>query len=115
MARMKRTRCEECGGNIAVRSVDYEYLGEHIGKFPAEVCRKCGEVAFDEKASGEIENKVKQKGLYGLGAVTKVGVAGSSPVIRMTKKLANFLKLQKGQEVHIHPETRDRIIIETSR
>ena len=73
---MTRTKCEECGGRIVRKTVSYDYLGEHIGKFPAEVCGKCGEVVFDEGASENIETKVKEKGLYGLGATTKVGVAG---------------------------------------
>lgn len=112
---MKRTKCEECGGTIVKKIVGYDYLGEHIGKFPAEVCSECGEIVFDEGVSDNIERKVKEKGLYGLGATTKVGVAGSSFVIRITKKLADFLKLEKGERVHIHPESRDRVIIETSK
>ena len=112
---MKRTKCEECGGRVAKRTVDYNYLGQRFGRFPAEVCSKCGEVVFDEDVSDKIESKVKERGLYGLGATTRVGVAGSSFVIRITRKLANFLKLQKGEQVHIHPESRQRIVVETSK
>ena len=111
---MKRTKCEECGGKITRQTANYDYLGEHIGRYDAEVCSKCGEVVFDEGVSDEIERKVKEKGLYGLRASTKVGIAGSSFVIRITKKLAQFLKLHKGVEVQIHPESRNRLVIETS-
>lgn len=112
---MKRQRCEECGGRIEKKLVDYDYLGEHIGKFQAEVCCKCGEVVLEEDVSDEIEKRVKEKGLFGLGATTTVGVAGSSVVIRITKKLAEFLKLRRGERVHIHPESRQRIVVEVSK
>lgn len=111
----KRVKCEECGGRIETRAVDYTYLGEHIGKFEAEVCAKCGETVFDENISDEIERKVQEKGLYGLEASTKVSIAGSSFVIRINKRLAEFLKLQKGENVYIHPQSKSRIIIETSK
>ena len=112
---MKRTKCEECGGKIVARIVDYDYLGEHIGRFPAEVCTKCGEEVFDESVSRKIEAYVKAKGLYGLGAASRVGVAGSSLVIRVTKKLADFLGLRKGSEVHVYPESKQRVVIEISK
>lgn len=109
---MRRIKCEECGGRIIKKNINYNYLGEYVGKFPAEVCTKCGEIVFDEDISDKIETIVKEKGLYGLGATTKVGIAGSSFVIRITKKLADFLGLKKGEEVHIHPESRGRVIVE---
>lgn len=112
---MKRTKCEECGGKITRKIVGYAYLGEHIGRYEAEVCSKCGEAVFDEEASEKIERKVKEIGLYGLGASTKVGVAGSSLVIRITKKLADFLKLEKGEDVHVYPESKKRLIVEVSK
>ena len=112
---MQRKKCEECGGRITRKAVDYDYLGEHIGKFEAEVCGKCNEVVFDEGVSEEIEKRVRAKRLYGLGASTKVGIAGSSYVIRITKKLAKFLNLEKGEPVYVHPEGRRRLVIEISK
>lgn len=109
---MIRAKCEECGGRVVRKTVSYDYLGEHIGKFQAEVCSKCGEVVFDEGVSNKIEQRVKQKGLYGLGATTRVGIAGSSFFVRITKKLAAFLKLRKGAQVHLHPEGKNRIVLE---
>ena len=108
----KRIKCEECEGMIKKEIIDYVYLGEHIGNFEAEVCKKCRETVFDEDVSDEIQRIVQEKGLYGLEASTKVGIAGSSYVIRINKKLAEFLKLQKGENVHIHPESKSKIIIE---
>lgn len=112
---MKRLKCEECGGKIVKKIVDYDYIGEHIGRYEAEVCSKCDEIVFDEDISNKIEKKVKEMGLYGLGASTKVGIAGSSLVIRITKKLAEFLKLEKGEDVTVYPESKKKIVIEVSK
>ena len=112
---MERTKCEECGGKVLKKTVNYDYLGEHIGRYEAEVCSKCGEIVFDEEVSEKIERKVREMRLYGLGTNTKVGIAGSSFMIRITKKLAEFLKLKKGEEVHIYPESKKRIVIEMAK
>ena len=112
---MKRSKCEECGGKIARKKISYDYLGQHIGKFPAEVCTSCGEVVFDEAASDKIEIVIKQRSLYGLASTTKVAVAGSSLVIRISKKLARFLDIEKGDEVEIYPDGKRRAVIEMTR
>ena len=65
---MKRSKCEKCGGKIVRKIVSYDCFGEHIGKYPAEVCTKCGETVFDEHVSDQIEIVIKQKGLYGLAS-----------------------------------------------
>lgn len=108
---MKRTKCEECSGRIVRKDVDYSMYGVSLGKFPAEVCTKCGEEVFDEDVSDQIEKITKEKGLYGLGTRTKVGVAGNCLDIRINKKLAKFLGLKKGEEVSISPEGRNRLVV----
>ena len=37
---MERTKCEECGGKLEKKKIDYLYLGENLGKFDAEVCEE---------------------------------------------------------------------------
>lgn len=63
---MKRTKCEECGGKIVKKKVDYEFYGVKIGKFPAEGCSKCGEVCFEEEVSRQITEETKKMGCRGL-------------------------------------------------
>lgn len=108
----RRTKCEECGGKIVRKKVEYEFYGIKIGKFPAEVCSKCGEITFEEEVSRQITKKTKDMGLWGLEARTKVGVAGSTLDIRLTKKIINFMKLRKGEEVIIYPENKHKLIVE---
>ncbi len=108
---MKRNICEECGGKIKHKKVDYMLLGENLGKFPAEVCQKCGEVVFDEEVSEKIDEIAKKKGLWGLQARTRVGKIGNSFNVIINSKIAKFLNLKKGEEVTVYPENKNKIII----
>lgn len=109
---MKRTICEECSGKIVEKKVEFKIYGESLGFFPAEVCTKCGEEIFDEKTSDAIDNVAKKKGLWGLDAHATVTQVGSSLALVINKKITEFLKLKKGEQVYIHPENKRRIIIE---
>ncbi len=106
-------KCYMCNkGNLIRKKTEFKLYGESLGKFDSDVCSKCGEVFYDEKASDLIDAAAKQKGLWGLEATTKIAQAGDSLVIRINKKLAEFMKLKKGEEVKLHPESKDKLIIE---
>ncbi len=108
---MIRDKCDECSGKLVEKNVDFSMFGVSLGKFPAEVCSKCGEEVFTEEASVKIDEAAKEKGLYGLAATTTVGKSGDSLDIRISKKVAAFVNLQKGQTVIVHPEGKNRIVI----
>lgn len=105
-------KCEECGGKIIKKDVKFSMYGVDFGKFPAEVCAKCGEELFEESAYDEINRIAKKKGLYGLEAKTKVGVAGNCLDIRVNSRIAKFLNLKKGEEVTIKPEDKHKLVVE---
>ncbi len=109
---MERKTCEECGGKIAMKKVEFTLFGESLGHFPAEVCAKCGEEVFDEATSAAIDLRAKDKGLWGLESHTKVTQVGSSYAVIINKKIAEFAGLRPGREVHIHPESKGRIVLE---
>ncbi|MBI3034870.1 hypothetical protein HYY71_00975, partial [Candidatus Woesearchaeota archaeon] len=44
-------------------------------------------------------------------AKTKVGKVGTTLDIRLPKKIINFLKLKKGEEITIYPETKNKLVI----
>jgi len=108
---MKRTKCEECKGKIITKKVPFKMYGVNLGNFKAEVCTKCGEEVFDEEVSDEIEKITKEKGLYGLGAKTKVGVVGNSLDIRINKKIAEFCDMKKGEDVFVYPESKNKLTV----
>jgi len=92
-----------CGGRTFQKDVEHKEFGVSLGSFKAEVCRKCGEVYFDEKTAGKIQEKSKQLGLFGLARKAKIAEIGNSIAIRIPKEIAEFVKLEKGKEVVIFP------------
>ena len=109
---MEISKCDECNGKVVKKEVDFKLYGDVLVKFPAFVCNKCGEEIFDEETSDKIDEAAKKKGLWGLGANGKVIRVGSSIALVINKKIAQFLNLKEGREVYIHPENKNRIIID---
>ena len=109
---MKTQKCDECGGRVIKKQVDFSMYGVSLGKFPAEVCTSCGEEIFDEKTSERIDNLAKQKGLWGLAKKVKIVKIGNSLVIRIPKTISDFLGLKEGKEAIMKPE-KNNIMIET--
>ena len=107
-----KAKCEECGGKIVRKTIDYSLYGQKLGRFPADVCQKCGETLFDEETFEKIENAAKQKNLWGLEAKTKIGQVGTTLDIRLTQRIIRFLGLKKGEEVTVRPIDKHRIVVE---
>ena len=106
-------KCYSCEkGELVKKIIPYYTYGELTGNFPAEVCSQCNETFFNEVTSQKITAATKAKGLWGLGAQTKVGQAGSTLDIRLPKKLITFFNLKKGEAVTIYPENKRKLIIE---
>ena len=104
-------KCIICNGETAKKNVEYKESGVSMGNFSAYVCQKCGEIYFDEKVAEKIQNKSKQMGLFGLAKKAKVAEIGNSIAIRIPKEIAEFLKLKKGKEVTLFPESKNELHI----
>jgi len=104
-------KCDECGGKIENKKVDFKLFGISLGKFDALVCSKCGQTLFTEEVSDEIDKVAKEKGLWGLESKTKVAKIGDSLSIRVNKRLAEFLNLKKGEEVTLIPEGKNKLLV----
>ena len=109
---MKRIKCEECGAKIIKDKVEFSMYGVVLGKFPAEVCSKCGEKVFDEATSQKIDKAAKSRGLWGLDMKIKVVKIGNSLAIRIPKKISTLLGLKEGSGAVLHPD-KDKLIIES--
>ncbi len=96
-------KCIICGENTIRKTVEHKEFGILLGKFEAEVCKKCDEPYFDEKTVEKIQNKSKELGLFGLIKRAKVAEIGNSIAIRIPKDIAKFLNLKKGKEVTLMP------------
>lgn len=92
-----------------------EVHGVRIGTYRGYRCPRCGEEWFDEATVDAIQEKAKQRGLFGLHASGKVGVAGNSLMVRLPTRLAKFLGIRKGTPVRVQPEGKDKIVAEIVR
>ncbi len=105
-------KCVICEGKTFKNIVEYKEFGISLGKFEAEVCEKCGETYFDERVVEKIQQKSKQLGLFGLAKKAKIAEIGNSIAVRIPKEIAEFLKLKKGKEVLIFPESKHGLHID---
>lgn len=107
---MKCPMCEKA--DIKLQKKEFKMYGVSLGIFDTEICPACGEELFDEKTSALINKKAKEKGLWGLESKTKVGKSGNSLIIRVSKQIADFMELHTGEEVHLHPEGKNKLVVE---
>lgn len=101
--------CEK--GKLVKVTKKHVLFGVDLGNYPGEKCSYCGEVFTDSSNMKKIEEVAKEKGIWGLSAVTKITKTGNSLAVRIPKKIADYLKLGNNEEVYIHPE-RDKLIVE---
>ncbi|MBI3033151.1 hypothetical protein HYY69_06765 [Candidatus Woesearchaeota archaeon] len=106
---MKCTNCNK--GNYQKKKVSYFFLGEKIGVFDALVCNQCNETLFESDASNKIEAEVKNRGLWGLRARTKISEVGNALDVRIPSNLARFFSLKKGKEVILEPIDKNKLQI----
>ncbi len=106
-------KCPICEKGILKKGTIKEYMfGVYLGEFPAEICSDCNESFTDSNTTKEIEKISRKKGLWDLGATTKITKTGNSLAVRIPKKLADYLNLKDGKGVYVHPE-KDKLIIES--
>ncbi len=106
-------RCPVCRrSELKTQIRKAEQYGFDLGEYKAAVCSACGEIFWLESDVRRMEKKAKRLGIWGLEQKTKVAVAGNSLIVRIPKRLANFVGITKGKEVYVHPAGRDRLLIE---
>ena len=104
-------KCPICDGKLKKTLINETMFGVYLGKFPGWECTKCGESYTESETTQKIEDAAKAKGIWGLGAKTKITKTGNSVAIRISKKMVDYLDLKIGNEAYVHPEGK-RLIIE---
>ncbi len=104
--------CPVCEGRLRRSRREYAYNDISLGEFEADVCQRCGEVFFTEAASDEIDRLARERGVWGIEARTKVSYSGNSLIVRIPKEVAEFMGLERGDGVRIHPEGKRRFVVE---
>ena len=103
--------CPVCGKGILKKGkIKENMFGVYLGEFNAEICNKCGDSFTDSETTLKIEQAAKEKGIWGLGAVTKITKTGNSLAVRIPKKIADYLNLRNGEEAYIHPDSYKLVI-----
>lgn len=101
-----------CNSNLQKGKVKEEYLGHQLGTFDGFVCPKCGETLLTEASVIKAQQKAKELGILGLAEKTTISKSGNSLIVRIKKKIANYLELSEGEEVIIHPEGKKKLVVE---
>jgi len=52
------------------------------------------------------------KGLFGLNKTSKISYSGNSLVVRLPEALVKYLDIHKEDEILIHPEGKNKIMVE---
>ncbi len=105
-------KCPICEKGLLKKGKTKEYMfGIYLGEFPAIICSECKESFTDSETTKKIEQVAKSKGIWGLGASTKITRSGNSLAVRIPKKIVQYLELKDGEEAYIHPEAH-RLVIE---
>lgn len=104
--------CPVCEGKLRRVKREFIYSDIVLGEFEAEACDRCGEVFFTEASSDEIDRLAKERGIWGFEARTKVSYSGNSLIVRIPKEVVEFMGLEKGDGVRIHPEGKKRLVVE---
>ena len=105
--------CPVCSGKMRKGKEPYFFAGMKLGEFEAERCQKCSEVFFTEDASDKIDAKAKELGLWGMGQLGTLGYSGNSVIVRVPKKIAEFLEFKEGKRVYIRPEGKKKLVVES--
>ncbi len=110
MINMKCPICET--GKLVRKKIEYKYKDWYFGKYDADVCGKCDEAFFTEKASEKIELKAKELGVWGIERRTKISHSGNSLIVRIPKAIAKFIEIEDGEEVIIRPEGKKKFSVD---
>ena len=101
-----------CGGKLKKSECEVEFFGVSFGLKPCEVCTKCGSEYLDNIIMKEIEDDLKNRGIFGLERNVQVSKSGNSLVIRIPIEIVEFLGLQYETPVRIFPVDNKSLHIE---
>jgi len=103
--------CPVCDSKLKKGKVREEYLGHELGEFEGFICTKCGETLLTEKSVIEAQKKAKELGIFGLAEKTTIAKSGNSLMVRIKKKVADYLGLFEGEEVIVYPEGKKKLVV----
>lgn len=104
--------CPTCDGKMRMLKKEFSVYDVSLGKFDAEYCEKCDETFYTEESTDEIERIAKEMGLWGLERTSKISYSGNSLIVRIPEDIKKAMKLEKGNDIKIHPEGKKRLVVD---
>ncbi len=102
-----------CGGKVKWKEKEVIIDNVNCGNLWVERCDRCGSEYFPEESMKIIEQKLKQKGLWGMQRKEVIfWKSGNSVVLRIPRKIANTLDIKANQKAFMYPEGENKLIIE---
>ncbi len=102
-----------CGGSIQWKKDKVIVDGVDCGILDVEYCEACGEEYFPEESMQIVEQKLKEKGLWGIQRKeARLWQSGNSVIIRIPKEMTEKLNLKPNEKVVIYTEGKKKIIID---
>ncbi len=99
-----------CGGKIQWKKEKVVTDNVSCGILDVEYCQKCGEEYYPEESMKIIEEKLKEKGLWGMQRKeTTFWKSGNSVVLRVPKMIADALSLKPDAKAMIYSEGKKQI------
>jgi hypothetical protein len=71
-------RCPVCHGKFERKEVDYACGGISLGTFEADICQQCSIEFFTAEASFEIDDRARERGIWGFGVDPSKHYAGDT-------------------------------------
>ncbi len=102
-----------CGGEIEWKKEKVMVDGVDCGVLDVESCQACGEEYFPEETMQIVEQKLKEKGLWGIQRKeARLWRSGNSVLVRIPKDIAHQLNLKPDEKVSLYAEGKKKIIID---
>ena len=105
-------KCPNCYSKVNAGKIKEEYLGHFLGEFDGWICPKCSETFLDAESVKKAQARAKELGILGLSEKTQIAKSGNSLVVRIKKNLADYLKIKEGGSVYLHPEGKNKLVVE---
>ncbi len=101
-----------CGGKVKWTKERVIQDGVDCGVLDVEICERCDSKYFPEESVEIIEDKLKEKGLWGSRKEVKLWKSGGSVVIRLPIEISRSMDLAKIKKGYIYPEGKRKILFE---
>jgi len=102
-----------CGGKIKWTKEKVIQSGVDCGVLDVEVCDKCGNMYLPDDSMRIVEQKLKEKGLWGMerGEV-KFWKSGNSVIVRFPTEMTHELCLDHVKKGYVYQEAENKLTIE---